>query len=333
MAQGKTHSRRQFSTGLAVTLALAPPSLRQAPSAARAQTTQTTQAAQATKATEKENTWLKLTLQGLSATGTAHGVLSARLGDGSHHEVKAADGLLPEVWNRHTGVPVAPWRAQALRALQKYTDSLVCHIRQDLWDTAKISRYGVRHVRLNPIGYGTENLVGETLGGTLGGTLDGTPQSDLTQSLLAAGIFIAAPEDASNKPRHTATTAADWLHEAHARQTKTGLWNTGFRILQADETATFTREKRGFAIVRGRARFYDGLINQDGKPRSGFLNFGSQSKRDFSVRLTRTASTNLMQTGLTPDSLLNQQLEVRGWLEWRGGPYIALTHASRLRIL
>ena len=266
--------------------------------------------------------WLHLTLEGLSETAGHYGVLQARLADQTQHPIQIAGAVLPEVWNRRTGLLATPWFSTALNLLHQHTNALPCRIRQNLWHTATVNRFGVKQVRLI------------------------TATGDLTQSLLAAGSLIAAPTDRQeNDPLSTSEKQteinADFTSEAQGRNTQAGLWGAGFRILSADETADFTQDKRGFVIVRGTVYSYDGLIRTHGKAQnnfqsnfqSGFLNFGSRPKRDFSVRLTTKAAKHLAQVIQTPNQLQGQTLEVRGWLEWRGGPYIALNHFSRLRIL
>ena len=246
----------------------------------------------------------QLTLEGLSPEAGAYGVLRARRADGTAQDILPAGGQIPEVWARGASVQQMPWRGQALRALEQKTRNLICYLADEAWDTAEVNRFGVPKLRLQ------------------------TAHGDLTQELLRAGILLASPEAEA-----TVLQVRQDLHsEAQARKVRLGIWGAGYQVWTAADTPDFTRSRRGFAVVVGQVASYQGLINKEGKPRSGFLNFGTRPKRDFSVRLSRKIMTRLMQEGIHPDDWLTQTLEVRGWLEWRGGPYMALANAWRLQL-
>ncbi|MEX0298672.1 MAG: hypothetical protein AB3N28_06355 [Kordiimonas sp.] len=64
-----------------------------------------------------------------------------------------------------------------------------------------------------------------------------------------------------------------------------------------------------------------------------YLNFDQDWRTDFTVQLTQKLERKYLKKELSPLSLAGQNIEVRGWVEWSGGPKIILTHTDQMQRL
>ena len=113
--------------------------------------------------------------------------------------------------------------------------------------------------------------------------------------------------------------------EKKARTKKVGLW--AGHIYQVAE-ATGTELKPGwFQLVQGQ------VVSTAKVRKTIYLNFGENWRDDFTIQLNTHVEKQLQAQGITPLSLEGSDIEVRGWVEWSGGPKIILTHPNQLQIL
>ena len=123
-----------------------------------------------------------------------------------------------------------------------------------------------------------------------------------------------------------AERAAEMLKlEAEARAARRGLWALAAYAVRADtEAGRFTDS---FQIVEGRVR--------KAAPARAFyyLNFGRDYRRDFTIGLDRAALRAFRRAGRDPKALEGKRIRVRGWVLWRGGPYIGATHPEQVEVL
>lgn len=124
----------------------------------------------------------------------------------------------------------------------------------------------------------------------------------------------------------TAERAADMLKvEAEARTARRGLWALAAYAVRNDEEAA--RFADSFQIVEGR------VLKAAPAREIFYLNFGRDFRRDFTIGLDRAALRAFRRANLDPAALEGKRIRIRGWVLWRGGPYIGATHAEQLEVL
>ena len=64
-----------------------------------------------------------------------------------------------------------------------------------------------------------------------------------------------------------------------------------------------------------------------------YLNFDKDWHRDFTVLIERKDNDTLKAAGVDTKALTGKRLRVRGWIEWRNGPMIDVTHVEQIEIL
>ena len=123
-----------------------------------------------------------------------------------------------------------------------------------------------------------------------------------------------------------AERAAEMLKlEAAARAARRGLWAHAAYAARGDEEAG--RFTDSFQIVEGR------VLKAAPAREIFYLNFGRDIRRDFTVGLDRAALRAFRSAGLDPRALEGKRIRVRGWVLWRGGPYIGATHPEQVEVL
>ncbi|MEM9633242.1 MAG: hypothetical protein AAGA50_18065 [Pseudomonadota bacterium] len=145
---------------------------------------------------------------------------------------------------------------------------------------------------------------------------------------LEAGGALFVPELASG-------TCADQLRlaENSARDEKSGIWARGKQVLvhSATDLKNLEDSAGNYVIARGR-------IVSLGKTRSTrYLNFGRYWKTDLTVTLKTSDEDRLdaalSQNGWRIEDLANKTVEIRGVVQVRDGPLIALRHPEQLVVL
>ena len=113
--------------------------------------------------------------------------------------------------------------------------------------------------------------------------------------------------------------------EAEARAARRGLWALSAYAVRADSEAG--RFADSFQIVEGR------VLKAAAARDIFYLNFDRDYRHDFSVGLDRAAQRAFRRAGLDPASLAGKRIRIRGWIVWRGGPYIGATHPEQVEVL
>lgn len=126
-------------------------------------------------------------------------------------------------------------------------------------------------------------------------------------------------------PRADQTTGIDLLinEEVLARQKAKGLW------AQLDLTSNATDK-----IQTGRLKIVRGTVTA--AARSGnriFLNFGNDWRKDFTVEILARTLRSFKDVGLDPLTWKAADVEVRGWVTWKGGPHIMLEGPGQIRLV
>ncbi|ASP35020.1 hypothetical protein [Labrenzia sp. VG12] len=136
-------------------------------------------------------------------------------------------------------------------------------------------------------------------------------------------------------PVHAVAACAEALRhaEGQARRDRTGLWREGGVRL------TYRTEKPGaFAEAAGRYVIARGRVVSLGKTRSTrYLNFGRYWKTDVTGTLRASDEDDfnaaLARTGWHLDGLAGRVVELRGVVEMKDGPHIALRNPEQLVVL
>ena len=66
---------------------------------------------------------------------------------------------------------------------------------------------------------------------------------------------------------------------------------------------------------------------------TGYLNFGTDYRTDFTLSLTREALRLMRQAGFDPATLQGIRVRARGWLRSFNGPLIEITHPEQIEVL
>lgn len=150
----------------------------------------------------------------------------------------------------------------------------------------------------------------------------------LQAEILENGAAMFAPETATGD-------CADLLRAAErtARRARSGHWSraAGNRLFSTWEPEPFAGHDGHYVIARGR------VVSLGKTASTRYLNFGRHWKTDLTVTF-RSSEENMFnaalgRSGHKVDDLAGHSVEVRGVLQERDGPYIALRHPEQLVVL
>ena len=151
-------------------------------------------------------------------------------------------------------------------------------------------------------------------------TADG---ASLQEALLAQGA-------ARVSARAGGRACADGLQklESDARHAGRGLWaNPNFAPLRAEPGPWMQTELGRFVLVEGKVL----SVRQSGG--TIYLNFGGRWTRDLSALIPRRLQAAFRAAGRDPQSFAGRRIRVRGWLERRTGPVIAVRAPEQIEPL
>jgi endonuclease YncB( thermonuclease family) len=143
------------------------------------------------------------------------------------------------------------------------------------------------------------------------------------RELLAAGHALVSPSALS-------VACRTYLRDAEraGRTAKLGLWGVPYYVVRrADDAADVLGEQGRFAVVEGKVasvRESGGIV---------YLNFGRRWSQDFTVTILKRNERVFAGAGLAPKALAGRHVEVRGWIEERGGPAIEAVRPEQIEIV
>jgi endonuclease YncB( thermonuclease family) len=149
-----------------------------------------------------------------------------------------------------------------------------------------------------------------------------TPSGEVLvqRELVAAGHALVAPAPAS--PCRRALQAA----EREARARGVGLWDAPYSVVrQAADPVDILAEQGRFAVVQGKVasvRESGGVV---------YINFGQRWSNQFTATLLKR-NEGAFAAG-APKALAGHTIEVRGWIEERGGPAVEVTRPEQIEII
>jgi len=142
------------------------------------------------------------------------------------------------------------------------------------------------------------------------------------QQMLAQGEALVSPDVADKGCLDLLMTA-----EAEARIAKKGAWTDPSVIKNAESRDDILAGIGRFTVVEGKVL----SVRQAGT--MTYLNFGRNWTRDFAVAIPRRMIPAIESAGITPKSLENRRVRVRGWVEARPGPRIEILHVGQIEVL
>jgi endonuclease YncB( thermonuclease family) len=150
---------------------------------------------------------------------------------------------------------------------------------------------------------------------------DGT--QSLQESLLAAGQARV-----STRIGAKSCAAALLTIERQARAARRGLWaDPNFAPLPADDYRRLRAETGKFVLVEGRVL----SVHESGA--TIYVNFGRRFTRDLSLTILRRLRAGFTAAGIEPGTLEGRHVRVRGWLERRRGPIIAVDAPEQIEVI
>jgi len=144
-------------------------------------------------------------------------------------------------------------------------------------------------------------------------------ETPVQAELLARGEALVSGTVA-DKDCASALTAA----EQAGRQSKQGIWADAAAIKNAESPGDILAGIGRFTVVEGKVL----SVRQAGA--TTYLNFGRNWTRDFAVTISRRMLARVEAAGISPKSLENQRIRVRGFVESRGGPRIEVLYPGQI---
>ncbi len=123
-------------------------------------------------------------------------------------------------------------------------------------------------------------------------------------------------------PDNRELAAEMYALEADARVGRRGIWAHPFYAARGPDD--LKNDIGAFQIVAGRvaaAARIKGAV---------YLNFGSDWRTDFTLRLDGPALKMFRAEGIDPLALKGQTIEARGWVRFKDGPMIDISHPEQL---
>ncbi len=116
-------------------------------------------------------------------------------------------------------------------------------------------------------------------------------------------------------------------NERAARLSERGLWGLpSYRALAASRPGQIMKRRNHFERVSGH-------IATVARTASGvYVNFGGDWKTDFTIVVSKDTLKREPDFASRLNTLVNQSVTVRGWIERRNGPMIELYHSSQLEV-
>ncbi len=140
--------------------------------------------------------------------------------------------------------------------------------------------------------------------------------------LLAQGLARAAVERISQQCAERLLKV-----EGHAHHQRLGLWrHAAYAFRQADKPWRLIRYRGSYQIVEGTVTAVSQLRSKT------FINFGQNRRKDFTAGLFGRISQSARMNGKPLASLKGKRVRIRGWISWRGGPFIQIYNSAQIAL-
>jgi endonuclease YncB( thermonuclease family) len=143
------------------------------------------------------------------------------------------------------------------------------------------------------------------------------------RELLATGQALVSPTLLAARCRTYLQDA-----ERDARTARLGLWGDPYYVVKpAGNPVDVLAEQGRFALVEGKVT----SVRESGG--ITYVNFGRRWSERFTVTVLKRNEGIFAGAGLTPKALAGRKIEVRGWIEERGGPAIEAARPEQIEIV
>jgi endonuclease YncB( thermonuclease family) len=143
------------------------------------------------------------------------------------------------------------------------------------------------------------------------------------QALLLAQGAALVSVDIADKDCAASLLAA----EAEARASQRGIWAGSSAIKNPESAGDILAEIGQFTVVEGKVL----SVRQAGSVT--YLNFGRNWTQDFAATISRRMIPAFEAAGLSPKSLENRRIRVRGVVSSRGGPRVEVLRVGQIEVL
>lgn len=113
--------------------------------------------------------------------------------------------------------------------------------------------------------------------------------------------------------------------EQEARAKKRGMWGHAFYDIRVSDD--LKKDINSFQLVEGEVK--RAAVQSDGI----YLDFGDNWRTDFSAHIAKRDIKRFEKSGLNPMKLAHKKIRLRGWLEYRSGPMMELTHPEQIELV
>jgi endonuclease YncB( thermonuclease family) len=115
--------------------------------------------------------------------------------------------------------------------------------------------------------------------------------------------------------------------ERVARSAKLGLWSDPrYAIMEAGNLASLVAGRGRFAVVEGN------VVSVRAQGGTIYVNFGRRWSQALTVTISKRQERMFAGAGLSPRTLENRRVRVRGWIEIRNGPRIEARRPEQIEI-
>jgi endonuclease YncB( thermonuclease family) len=147
-------------------------------------------------------------------------------------------------------------------------------------------------------------------------------EAPVQNELLRQGTVLFSANVADSACAGTLAAA-----EATAMSAKIGIWSAATAIKNAESPGDILAGIGRFAVVEGKVL----SVRQSGA--TTYLNFGRNWTQDFAATISRRMIAGFEAAGLSPKSLENRRIRVRGFVSSRGGPRIEVLRVGQIEVL
>jgi endonuclease YncB( thermonuclease family) len=147
-------------------------------------------------------------------------------------------------------------------------------------------------------------------------------ETSVQSELLRRGEALLAADVADKDCAGTLAAA-----EADAIKAKIGIWSAPTAIKNAESPGDILAGIGRFTVVEGKVL----SVRQTGA--TTYLNFGRNWTQDFAATISRRMIPAFEAAGLSPKSLENRRIRVRGFVSSRGGPRIEVLRVGQIEVL
>jgi endonuclease YncB( thermonuclease family) len=117
-------------------------------------------------------------------------------------------------------------------------------------------------------------------------------------------------------------------HERAGRADRAGIWTHGtYAVRFAGRPAALMRLRNTYQIVAGR------VAHVAVTKANTYLNFGRDWRRDFTAGIDARLLRKHAEWAATLAALEGRRVEVRGWIEYRNGPFIRVEDPSQIAVI